>query len=67
MAEQKKREVPRAKQEGPATKEDPKPKELAKKGKKMKENIYKLLDEIDDILEGSAEEFVKNYVQRGGK
>ena len=25
-----------------------------------------LLDEIDDVLEENAEEFVKNYVQRGG-
>jgi ubiquitin-like protein Pup len=25
------------------------------------------LDEIDDILEENAEEFVKSYVQRGGQ
>ena len=41
--------------------------ELAKKGKKIKENIDKLLDEIDGILEENAEEFVKSYVQRGGE
>jgi len=41
--------------------------ELAKKGKKLKEDIDKLLDEIDDILEENAEEFVKSYVQRGGE
>jgi len=41
--------------------------ELAKKGTKIKEDIDKLLDEIDDILEENAEEFVKNYVQRGGE
>jgi len=41
--------------------------ELAKKGKKIKEDIDKLLDEIDDILEENAEEFVKSYVQRGGQ
>ncbi len=41
--------------------------ELAKKGKKIKEDIDKLLDEIDDILEENAEEFVKSYVQRGGE
>ena len=26
-----------------------------------------LLDEIDDVLETNAEEFVKNYVQKGGQ
>ena len=26
-----------------------------------------LLDEIDDVLEENAEEFVKGYVQRGGE
>ena len=39
----------------------------AQKGKKIKEDIDKLLDEIDDILEENAEEFVKNYVQKGGE
>jgi ubiquitin-like protein Pup len=36
-------------------------------GKKMKEDIDKLVDEIDDVLEKNAEEFVKNYVQKGGE
>jgi ubiquitin-like protein Pup len=26
-----------------------------------------LLDEIDEVLETNAEEFVKNYVQKGGQ
>ena len=26
-----------------------------------------LLDEIDELLESNAEEFVKNYVQKGGE
>jgi ubiquitin-like protein Pup len=26
-----------------------------------------LIDEIDEVLEENAEEFVKNYVQRGGQ
>jgi ubiquitin-like protein Pup len=26
-----------------------------------------LIDQIDDVLEENAEEFVKNYVQRGGQ
>ena len=41
--------------------------ELTKKGKKLKEDLDNLLDEIDDILEENAEEFVKSYVQRGGQ
>jgi ubiquitin-like protein Pup len=37
------------------------------KGKKIKEDLDKLMDEIDDVLEENAEEFVKNYVQKGGE
>ncbi len=29
--------------------------------------IDDLLDEIDSVLEENAEEFVKNYVQKGGQ
>jgi ubiquitin-like protein Pup len=31
------------------------------------ESIDDLLDEIDEVLEENAEEFVKNYVQKGGQ
>jgi ubiquitin-like protein Pup len=40
---------------------------LSKKGEKLKADIDGLLDEIDDILEENAEEFVASYVQRGGE
>jgi ubiquitin-like protein Pup len=40
---------------------------LAKKGKELKEEMDALVDEIDEVLEENAEEFVKNYVQRGGE
>lgn len=40
---------------------------LAKKGKELKEDMDALVDEIDEVLEENAEEFVKNYVQRGGQ
>ena len=33
----------------------------------MKEALDTLLDDIDDILEENAEEFVRGYVQRGGQ
>ncbi len=37
------------------------------KGKALKDDLDKLMDEIDDVLEENAEEFVKNYVQKGGE
>ncbi len=40
---------------------------LAEKGKKLKKDLDELLDEIDNVLESNAEEFVRNYVQRGGQ
>ncbi len=42
-------------------------KKLAKKGEDLKEEMDNLVDEIDAVLEENAEEFVKNYVQRGGE
>jgi ubiquitin-like protein Pup len=42
-------------------------KKMAKKGEDLKEEMDELLDEIDNVLEENAEEFVKNYVQRGGQ
>lgn len=33
----------------------------------IKDELDDLLDEIDDVLETNAEEFVKNYVQKGGQ
>jgi ubiquitin-like protein Pup len=43
------------------------PQKLAKRGKELKESMDALVDEIDEVLEENAEEFVKNYVQRGGQ
>ncbi len=43
------------------------PKKMAKKGEDLKEEMDALIDEIDEVLEENAEEFVKNYVQRGGE
>ena len=36
-------------------------------GEKIKAELDDLLDEIDDVLEVNAEEFVKSYVQKGGE
>ncbi len=36
-------------------------------GEKIKAELDDLLDEIDEVLEENAEEFVKSYVQKGGQ
>ncbi len=41
--------------------------EVIEKGKKTEEELDALMDEIDDVLEENAEEFIKNYVQKGGE
>lgn len=33
----------------------------------LKDALDELLDEIDSVLEENAEEFVNNYVQKGGE
>jgi prokaryotic ubiquitin-like protein Pup len=44
--------------EAPATSE---------RGEKIKAELDELMDEIDEVLEDNAEEFVRNYVQKGGQ
>ncbi len=39
----------------------------SKQGDKLKAEIDDLLDEIDEVLEDNAEEFVRSYVQKGGE
>jgi prokaryotic ubiquitin-like protein Pup len=36
-------------------------------GEKIKAELDDLLDEIDEVLETNAEDFVKSYVQKGGQ
>lgn len=36
-------------------------------GERIKAELDDILDEIDGVLEENAEEFVKNYVQKGGE
>lgn len=33
----------------------------------LAQDLDDLLDQIDEVLESDAEEFVKNYVQKGGE
>ena len=44
--------------EAPATSE---------KGEKLKAELDDLLDEIDEVLETNAEDFVRSFVQKGGQ
>ena len=39
----------------------------SERGEKLKGELDDLLDEIDEVLEENAEEFVKSYVQKGGE
>ena len=60
--EQKRRPAPAREEadvdEAPATSET---------GEKIKAELDDLLDEIDDVLETNAEDFVKSYIQKGGE
>lgn len=63
--ELKRRPAPQRQAEQTATEEEaPQPSE---KGEKLKAEIDDILDEIDEVLEDNAEEFVRNYVQKGGQ
>jgi len=60
--EQKKRQAP-ARDEDVVEEAEP----STERGDKLKAELDDLLDEIDEVLEDNAEEFVRNYVQKGGE
>ena len=37
------------------------------RSERLKGELDGLLDEIDEVLETNAEEFVKSYIQKGGE
>ncbi|CAN5772561.1 MAG: ubiquitin-like protein Pup [Actinomycetota bacterium] len=39
----------------------------SERGEKIKAELDDLLDEIDEVLEVNAEDFVRAYVQKGGQ
>ena len=39
----------------------------SEQGEKIKAELDDLLDEIDEVLEENAEDFVRSYVQKGGQ
>ena len=40
---------------------------MAERKEKLDEDVDAILDEIDEVLESNAEEFVKGFVQKGGQ
>jgi ubiquitin-like protein Pup len=61
--EQKRKPAPAAR-EAEAVAEAP---AKTESGEKLKAELDDLLDEIDEVLESNAEDFVKSYVQKGGE
>ncbi len=41
--------------------------EAAERRKEMGDDVDSLLDEIDEVLEENSEEFVRQYIQKGGE
>jgi prokaryotic ubiquitin-like protein Pup len=41
--------------------------EVAERHEKLTEDVDAILDEIDDVLESNAEDFVRAFVQKGGQ
>ena len=41
--------------------------EAAERRQEMSDDVDSILDEIDEVLESNAEDFVRSYVQKGGQ
>ena len=41
--------------------------DVAERKEALDDDIDAILDEIDDVLETNAEDFVKSYIQKGGQ
>jgi ubiquitin-like protein Pup len=41
--------------------------DVTERQEKLTEDVDALLDEIDDVLETNAEDFVRSFVQKGGQ
>jgi ubiquitin-like protein Pup len=41
--------------------------DVAARHEKLSEDVDAILDEIDDVLESNAEDFVRAFVQKGGQ
>ena len=65
MAERTQKSKPTSNRESETT-DDAAP-AVTETGEKLKAELDDLLDEIDEVLETNAEDFVKSYVQKGGQ
>ncbi len=66
MAERTKKQRPAAPREQTSTTET-QAAPAAESADRLKAELDGLLDEIDEVLETNAEDFVKSYVQKGGQ
>lgn len=64
MAEREQKRKPAPARDADQLSDAPAPTET---GEKLKADIDDLLDEIDEVLESNAEDFVRSYVQKGGE
>ena len=65
MAEREQKKKPAARRDTDDVVEEVPP--ASESGEKLKAELDDLLDEIDDVLETNAEDFVKSYIQKGGQ
>jgi ubiquitin-like protein Pup len=66
MAEREQKKKPEPARQDDVVVEDEAPANTAQ-GEKIKAELDDLLDEIDEVLETNAEDFVKSYIQKGGQ
>jgi ubiquitin-like protein Pup len=64
MAEREQKRKPAPAREEEVVAEAP---PVSERGEKLKADLDDLLDEIDEVLETNAEDFVRSYVQKGGQ
>ncbi|MXW95572.1 MAG: ubiquitin-like protein Pup [Acidimicrobiaceae bacterium] len=64
MAEREQIRKPAPANREPSVEEAP---SSSERGSDIKAQLDDLLDEIDEVLETNAEDFVKSYIQKGGE
>lgn len=65
MAQEQKQ--PRKSSEAEETTEDVVETDVAERKEALDDDVDAILDEIDDVLETNAEDFVKSFIQKGGE
>jgi prokaryotic ubiquitin-like protein Pup len=65
MAQEQKQ--PRKSSQEETTTEEVVETDVAERKEVLDDNVDAILDEIDDVLETNAEDFVKSFIQKGGQ